>query len=133
MSFTYDLATDIGKVRLNLGDKTSGAGPNPDGSNISDEEITALLAQEYDASSALITVQRAVAAACEMLANAWASVASSVSVGARSEANQQSVNYAARAEKIRVQYGNGARGFSSAFTRNDGFALNASSSGNDYA
>ena len=41
MSFTYDLTTSIGKIRLELGDTDSGAGKGvkPDGSNFTDEEL----------------------------------------------------------------------------------------------
>ena len=41
MSFTYDLSTDIGKIRLELGDTddTTGEGVKPNGDNFSDEEL----------------------------------------------------------------------------------------------
>lgn len=123
MSFTYDLATDIGKVRLYLGDITSGAGPRPDGTNFSDEEITLLLEQEGD------SVMRTVAACCEILANAWASVASDIAVGSRRESNQQATLFANRAEKLRAQHGGAVTVFVSGFKRNDGYALNATANG----
>ena len=51
MSFSYTLgSTDattaaIARVRLEIGDTVSGAGVLPDGSNLSDEEITVYLVQ----------------------------------------------------------------------------------------
>ena len=41
MSFTYDLSTDIGKIRLELGDTDSstGQGVKPNGETFTDEEL----------------------------------------------------------------------------------------------
>lgn len=121
MSFTYDLTTDIGKVRLWLGDITQGRGMRPDGSNISDEEIALILDQERDTASTQNTIMRAVAACCELLANAWSSVAGNITIGSRSEAHQQAEQFARRAAALRAQYGGTALSFSVAFMRNDGY------------
>jgi len=43
MTFTNTLGTDIGNVRLYLGDDTSGTGVLPDGSNFTDEQIQEVL------------------------------------------------------------------------------------------
>jgi|SRR5581483_1598663 len=116
MSFTYDLSTSVGKVRLNLGDKTNGAGPFPDASNFSDEEVAQLLMQEGN------DIMRAVAACCEVLANAWAAIASS-SVGPRSEqSNHVSEMFRQRAMDLRAQYGGAALTGSALLLRDDGYA-----------
>ncbi len=116
MAFTYDLATNIGKVRLNLGDKVQGSGPWPDGANFQDEEVTQILTQEGG------DVMRAVAACCEILANAWSALAS-VGIGPRREEfNHVSEMFAQRAEKLRATYGGEARAVSAEFKRVDGYS-----------
>ena len=40
--FTYDVSSDAGMVRLDIGDTQEGCGPLPDKANFSDEEIDAL-------------------------------------------------------------------------------------------
>jgi hypothetical protein len=116
MAFSYDLSTNVGKVRLNLGDKTSGAGPWPDASNFSDEELAQILTQEGD------DVMRAVAACCEVLANAWSAIASSGVGPRREESNHVSEMYQRRAMDLRAQYGGAARAGSALLMRADGYA-----------
>ena len=119
MSFSYDVATTVGKVRMWLGDTVSGSGPKPDGTNLSDEEIAALLEQENN------HIGRTVAACCEMLANAWASVAT-IRIGPRSEDfGAVSEGWARRARQLRAQYGGAAMVFSTSLNRNDGYAAAA--------
>lgn len=65
MPITTDLATDIGKVRLLLGDFTEGSGVMPDGSNFADTYITYFLTQESS------NVNLAAAACCEVIAQRW--------------------------------------------------------------
>ena len=43
MAFTYNVTTALGQLRLEIGDTVSGAGPRPDGTNYSDEELNVLL------------------------------------------------------------------------------------------
>lgn len=46
MTLTYDISTDIGRVRLSVGDydiTTTGAGVKPNGDNFSDEELQVYL------------------------------------------------------------------------------------------
>ena len=124
MDFTYDLTTYIGKVRMQLGDTidaavTKGAGPKPDGSNVTDEEIAALLVQEGG-------VMRTVAACCEMLATMWAPKAN-ISVGGeyQESLSDVSVAFAKRAQDLRARFGGASMTFSSGFTRNDGFSTHA--------
>ena len=123
MNFTYDLTNSIGQMRFALGDTTVNDGVNPDGSNLSDEEIALLLAQEGN------DVMRAVAAACETLATTWARYSQSA-IAQRTEAHEQSQQYADRAKELRQRYGGGSTTFSSAFKRNDGFENNGN--GNEF-
>ncbi len=98
MAFTYDLSTDVGLVRLELGD-TAQPGIKPDGGNLSDEEIALWLGREG-------SVMRAVAAACEALSRSWAAVAS-ISIGPRKEdLGNVSKTWADRAASLRSQHGN---------------------------
>lgn len=116
MAFTYDLTTNVGKVRLNLGDKVEGSGPWPNGGNFSDAEVEQILTQEDN------EVMRAVAACCEILANAWAGVAS-IAVGPRrEELNHVSEMYRQRAQDLRTQYGGGDVTFSVPLDREDGYS-----------
>lgn len=95
MSFTYDVSTDVGKVRIALGDTVEGSGVRPDGSNLGDEEIEYFLAVEES------SVDGATARACEVLATQWANVAD-LTVGPRSEKlGQVAERYGERAKAIR--------------------------------
>jgi hypothetical protein len=100
VSFSYDLATDIGKCRLELGDTSPGAGVKPDGTNLSNEELQVWLDREGG-------VMLAVAAACEALARQWSGVAD-LTVGPRSEsAGAIAEKWETRAGKLRDVYGYG--------------------------
>lgn len=75
MSFTYSstsLTTNLAKVRLAIGDTTSGAGPRPDGSNFTDEEINVFIT---DALAAGGTWRNAVPPILRILANQYAAAA----------------------------------------------------------
>jgi len=67
MAFTYnaDLSADRDKLRRAIGDVTEDSGVLPTGSNFTDAELDSFISEEG-------TWQRAVAYACEALANAWA-------------------------------------------------------------
>jgi hypothetical protein len=118
MTFSYVLTADIGKVRFELGDTSSGSGVRSDGTNLSDEELQMLIDREG-------TVSLAVAAACEMLSRDWARAAS-VTVGPRSEQlGQVSGVWAKRALDIRGQTGGGDVSFSVGFSRSDGYSEHA--------
>lgn len=91
MAFTYNLSTDIGRVRLAIGDTVKGSGPRADGSNYSDEEINVYL---VPAIAAGYSYGRAVSQLLRLLANEWAGKAS-VSIG------DYSVQYAAVADNYR--------------------------------
>jgi hypothetical protein len=121
MAFTYVLSTGVGKIRMRLPDKTENSGSFPDDANFSDEELTQILSDEGG------EVMRAVAACCEILAGAWATVPS-LKVGSRDESSSDVAKaFAARALALRDQYGGGASGVSVALQRVDGFAVNAGS------
>jgi hypothetical protein len=101
MAFTYNLATNRGKVRLELGDHVFDEGIQPNGDNFDDAELDYFLESEGD------HVMRAVAAACENLARQWARQPDS-SLGPHSEsAGQISMAYEERARKLRSRYGYG--------------------------
>ena len=103
MSFTYDISTDIGKVRFEIGDDVENTGVKPSGSNLSDEEIQMLLTRE-------VSVGCAAAAVCEALSRMYARFVD-LSVGPRREAlNQASQAYADRGKELRAEYGGGAGG-----------------------
>lgn len=74
MAFTYDLSTDIGKMRLRLGDFTPGAGVKPSGENFTDEELQSFLDEANQ-------VQRACAVAADVLANLWTTAPKRISDG----------------------------------------------------
>lgn len=121
-AFTTDPGTDLGWVRMMLGDDVKGVGLYPDGRNISDAQFAALLADEG-------TKGRTLAAALELLANVWAGQADEIDIGPRRERIMGvSKRYADRAALARKQYG-GASGSSGAVSvtlnRADGFAANA--------
>lgn len=78
MAFTYDLATDIGKVRLNIGDTEdaiieSGSGVRWNGENLQDEEIQVYL----DGGSIAFATQRCFL----MLAGEYSSKATTLQMG----------------------------------------------------
>jgi hypothetical protein len=117
MAFTYDTGTDIGKIRLAIGDtsSTAGAGVKPDGTNFTDAELQIFLDAEG-------TWGRAAAAACETLATWWAR-AVDVKVGPRSESmSQAGAAYARQAKQLRSQYGGGGRVFIAGVIRSDGYS-----------
>ena len=118
MAFTYDLATDIGKLRFEIGDTDpdEGKGVKPDGSYITDEELQVLLDRE-------VTVGRAAAATCEVLARMYARFVD-LSVGPRREsASQASQAYLTQARELRSQYGGGGsrRAVAGGIIKVDGF------------
>lgn len=70
MAFTYKLSTDVGKIRLAIGDwqpaeAGNGVGVRPSGDNLSDEELEVILGQ-------VSSWQQAAPLALTMLANEWA-------------------------------------------------------------
>lgn len=100
MAFTYtgNLDTDLDRVRFEIGDTVADAGVMPNGANIPDATINALIAREGSWGAAA-------AAACEALARHWSKIAASQSVGGRSESNQQAQNFRTMAQDLRAQHG----------------------------
>jgi hypothetical protein len=96
--FTYDLSTDVGKVRLEIGDTEAGKGVKPNNGNLSDEELQYWVSREGH-------VMRAVAAACEALARMWSS-STTISIGPHSETLSLIAGmWDDRAKKLRAVYG----------------------------
>ncbi|HSW63421.1 MAG TPA: hypothetical protein VLH56_08935 [Dissulfurispiraceae bacterium] len=121
MTVTYNLANAdpqivlISLVRLEIGDTTLGAGVRPDGSNLSDEEISVWLQREGD------DILRSTAAACEALSRQWANMAN-ITLGPRKEElGKISDNYARRAEQLRERAGGSDTTFSSSWAKQDGY------------
>lgn len=126
MSFTYDLETAAGKLRLELGDQTDGSGVRPDGTNFSDEELATLLTLEGDNQG------RALARACEVLATMWATFAD-LTVGPRSEKlSQVAARFEKRAAALRLQHGGGSTGaYAAGVVRVDGYQSTADPAASD--
>ena len=101
MAFTYDIATDRGKVRFEIGDFVSGTGVTTSGDNFTNAEIDYFLDAEAD------HIMRAVAAASETLARQW-SLVPDTTLGPHGEsASQVATAWAERATKLREDYGFG--------------------------
>jgi len=104
MAITTDVSTSIGKVRLEIGDRdtATGMGARPDGTNLTDDEITNFLTAEG-------SVRGAAARACEALAADWRKIAT-LWIGTRKEeAGAIADGYAAQAQLLRGGSGGGLR------------------------
>lgn len=93
MAFTYNVSTALGQLRLEIGDTVSGAGPRPDGTNYSDEELNVVLTPIIAAGGGY---GLAVARVLRRLANEYSHYAD-VTIG------EFSMRYAAVAENYRRQ------------------------------
>lgn len=113
MPITVDLTTQIGQVRLEIGDDddAEGHGKRPDGRNLSDQAITlwltrASLFQGAGDNQVLL----AAAFACEQLARDWATV-SNITAPSRSEsAGDVAAKWAERARALRHAVAGGGGG-----------------------
>lgn len=130
MTFTTALTTDIGKIRLELGDDTASAGVLPTGANLTDEQLQVILDREG-------SVMRTVAGVCELLSTRWAQLAD-LQVGPRRESySQVSAAYLKRAAELRDRYGDASGAtaeeatysgvFSVSVIRTDGYSDDLSS------
>ncbi len=108
-AFSYDLATDVGKVRFELGDTAWNAGVKPDGSNLLDAELAMLITREGH-------VMRAVAAACETLARMWSSAVDMATGPHRESLSQAAEAWRKRGQDMRVVWGYGADAVANAGT-----------------
>lgn len=122
MSITTDLTTNIGKVRLEIGDNDSGngRGVKPDGTNLTDEQVQYFLDVEG-------TVGRATAHACEALARAWTKMANSTRSNRRDEWADVAKGWREMAAGLRLQFGGGIPlgAMSAPFVRVDGYSAHA--------
>lgn len=114
MTITIDLTTQIGQVRLEIGDDddTTGHGKRPDGRNLSDQAIDLWLtrASLYQ-TSGHAQVLLAAAYACEQLARDWATVSNVSAPSRRESAGDVAAKWAERARALRqaVAGGGGLR------------------------
>jgi hypothetical protein len=108
MAFTYDLTTETGKLRLEIGDEIQGKGTKPNGANFEDAELAYFLGK-FTGTEA--QVQLAAAYACEVLARQWSRHAGTLAIGSGeySEAFRQADAYAARAAELRAEHGGGGQ------------------------
>lgn len=121
MPFNYNVDTDVGKVRFEIGDTVSGSGILPDGSNFQDEEIDTILTDEG-------SIGRASARLLEVAANRYAGLVD-ITVGPRRERlSQAAEGFAKRAEAMRDEHGGGAaKTVSASVIRVDGFSKRTAS------
>jgi hypothetical protein len=117
MAFTYDLTTDVGKLRLAVGDSIENSGPRPQtgaSSNFSDEELQHFVTTEG-------TVGSASAAVFETLAAEW-SIFTNITLGPRKEEFAKIAEaFLKRAAAARARYGGGLS-FSVSWSRVDGYS-----------
>jgi hypothetical protein len=119
MTFSYDHGAKptTAKIRLLVGDSKETAGPRPDSSNFSDEEIDVFLDMEGN------HAMRAAAAILETLAAEWGAYNGQLRTGPVDEQFQQAAAFTARAEAMRSAWGfsedqnSQASGFSVTATR----------------
>lgn len=112
MTITIDLTTQIGQVRLEIGDDddTDGHGKRPDGRNLSDQAINLWLTRAGLFQSGDSQVLLAAAYACEQLARDWATV-SNITAPSRSEsAGDVAAKWAERARALRHAVAGGGGG-----------------------
>jgi hypothetical protein len=118
MTFTYlgTLATDLDKVRFYIGDTTENAGPQPDSSNFTDEELNGIIGIEG-------SWQRSVAGAFEVLAALYGPQVD-ITLGPRKEAmSQAQKSYMDQAKEWRSKYGVATSSVgSSAMVKVDGYS-----------
>ncbi len=105
MAFTYNLTTNRGVVRLNVGDTVENSGPRPDKRNYSDEEVDYFISTETEGNTA------ASALGFEILANEWAAYAISEREGEVTfDAKEVSDQYLDIANEWRNKPGGGTGG-----------------------
>jgi hypothetical protein len=131
MTFTYDLASVdedellISKVRLELGDTTSGEGVKPSGGNFSDEELAIWLEEESN------HVMHTVIRACLTLGRMWTNVANLTVGPRREELGKVAEGWLKNATSLTDQYGaptGAGSAFAVASDRVDGYSEHADES-----
>jgi hypothetical protein len=114
MTFSYSLTTDVGQLRLMVGDTLSSQGPRPSQRNFADEELEFFLSPADGLGRASVRV-------FETLAAEWSSFAN-ITLGPRKEEFAGiAENYRKRAASTREQYGGGST-FSVGWDRQDGYS-----------
>jgi hypothetical protein len=96
MSFSYDLTTTVGQMRLELGDNSLEAGILPDGANFTDAE----LAYFYEAEGEFWP---AVARAFDAAAARWGMYPTQISMGPESQSLPAAAFYSQKAQDIRTK------------------------------
>lgn len=121
MSFTYDLATDVGKLRLEIGDTAEDEEIKPNGENFSDEELEHLLSDEG-------SVGRTAARSCEILARMYAPLVD-LAVGPQRESLSDAYDHwLSEAKRLRIEHGGGtSRAVSAGVIPLDGYSKAAPS------
>lgn len=119
MTFTYvgDLSTDLDKVRFNISDKVADDGPQPGGTNFTDEEIGGLVTVEG-------SWQKAVAGCFDALAAVWTQYNDIQAGPHREDLSQVADGYKELAKKWRDEFGSTARVRVGAMTRVDAYSNN---------
>lgn len=128
MSFTYDLTTAVGQIRLEIGDTSSATdeGIKPNGTNFSDEELTHFYTAE---SSNLLA---AAARACEVLARMWVRAGKSVTIrGYRIDTTKKAEDLLDQARELRKQSGTLFKSGSAPMTPVDGYSNDVNSRENE--
>lgn len=124
MAFTYNgtLTTSLDCVRFYIQDTVSAAGPKPSDANFTDAELGGLITLEG-------SWERAVAAAFEALAAAWAKHVTFSADGVSVSQSNIAQSYQAEAAKWRKLYGSGSAGTTGVVevTRIDGYSDDVSS------
>ena len=116
MSFTYlgDLSTDLDKLRFEIGDNVQGQGILPNGDNVPDETLSALLVQQGSMGAAAVRVAEVMVAHWRRMAN--------ISVGARNEElGMIADGWQKTADQLRAKYGGGPSMMVGGFRRVDGY------------
>jgi hypothetical protein len=106
MAFSYNLETDVGQLRLEIGDEIEDTGIKPNGANFQDAELEYFLTTYAGDTD---QVMKAAAYACEVLARQWSRQAGSLAVGSGeySESFKQAEAFTARAKELRASFGGG--------------------------
>lgn len=130
MTFSYNLATATGQIRLEIGDTNSATdqGIRPDGTNFTDEE----LAYFYTAEGS--NVLAASARACEVVARLWAGAGESVKIrDYQIDTTKKAGYYASMAQTLRARSGSLFAGGSAPTTKMDGYSNDVNSRENQAA
>jgi hypothetical protein len=100
MAFTYNLDTDLGEVRLEIGDnRADPAGILPEGQNLSDKEIQHFLDAEGS------DIWKAVARCFDVASAAWSAYPTELRLGPESQKISAAEYFAAKAVHARSQGG----------------------------